>query len=256
MTSHSPQACCFSGFRHEGTPKGHFETIANVRAYIASPKDQKPTHAVLLLSDVFGIYVNSQLLADDFAASGYLVVLPDLLDGDAMDIGAFEAGQIDIPAWLSKHGSDTVDPIIDRIINHIRTYLSISKIGGAGYCFGGKGRELSAFYVIRFLKASKLDAGYTAHPSFVTDEELERIGKPLSISAAEIDSIFTTELRHRSERILAETSQRWQINLFSGVTHGFAIRADLKVPQNKFAKEQAFLQSLGWFSSTLGQPDV
>lgn len=68
---------------------------------------------------------------------------------------------------------------------------------------------------------------------------------------SEIDHIFTDELRHKSEGILQKIKQRWQINLFSGVEHGFAVRADLSVPENVYAKEQAFWQAIAWFSYTL-----
>jgi hypothetical protein len=47
-------------------------------------------------------------------------------------------------------------------------------------------------------------------------------------------------LRHESEDILVKARQPWQINLFSGVVHGFAVRADLTDSQQKWAKEQAF----------------
>lgn len=39
-------------------------------------------------------------------------------------------------------------------------------------------------YVCRFAKPGKFDVGYTAHPSFVTEEELGGITTPLSIAAA------------------------------------------------------------------------
>lgn len=74
---------------------------------------------------------------------------------------------------------------------------------------------------------------------------------PFSISAAETDAIFTTELRHKSEEIFKETKQLWQINLFSGVEHGFAVRCDVNVKKQKFAKEQAFLQAVAWFDEHL-----
>jgi dienelactone hydrolase len=67
----------------------------------------------------------------------------------------------------------------------------------------------------------------------------------------EIDNIFTTELRHESEGILIKTGQPWQINLFSGVTHGFAVRADLSNKHFKFCKEQAFYQAVAWFQQYL-----
>ena len=74
---------------------------------------------------------------------------------------------------------------------------------------------------------------------------------PFSISAAETDAIFTVELRHKSEGILKETKQPWQINLFSGVEHGFAVRCDPSIKQQKFAKEQAFFQAVTWFDEHL-----
>lgn len=101
-------------------------------------------------------------------------------------------------------------------------------------------------YLIRHYKDG-IDVGYAAHPSFVTDEELAAITGPLSISAAETDAIFPADMRHKSEEILVKTGQPYQINLFSGVEHGFAIRGDPEVKVQRFAKEQAFLQAVAWF---------
>ena len=74
---------------------------------------------------------------------------------------------------------------------------------------------------------------------------------PFSISAAETDHIFSVELRQKSEEILRKIKVPYQINLFSGVEHGFAIRCDLSDPIQKFAKEQAFLQAVAWFDQFL-----
>lgn len=90
-----------------------------------------------------------------------------------------------------------------------------------------------------------------AHPSGVLEDELGSITGPLSIAAAETDSIFTATKRHESEVILKATKQPYQINLFSGVSHGFAVRCDLTVPTEKFAKEQAFSQATAWFDHYL-----
>lgn len=94
--------------------------------------------------------------------------------------------------------------------------------------------------------------GYIAHPSFVDEDELAAITGPLAISAAEVDSIFPAEKRHKSEEILVKTKQPYQINLFSATSHGFAVRGDLSVKQEKFAKEQAFMQAVTWFDNFLG----
>ena len=97
-----------------------------------------------------------------------------------------------------------------------------------------------------------VDAGYTAHPSFMEADELKAIKGPLSIAAAETDAIFPEEKRHESEKMLRELSQGgqsipYQINLFSHVAHGFAVRADISQRSLKFAKESAFLQAVQWF---------
>ena len=123
---------------------------------------------------------------------------------------------------------------------------SCQKIGAVGYCFGGK-------YVVRHLRpdSGKIDAGYTAHPSFVEPAELKDMKGPLAISAAETDPIFPSEKRHETEVILKELGLPYQINLYSGVEHGFALRADLKNRVATYAKESAFLQAVQWFQEHL-----
>jgi dienelactone hydrolase len=85
----------------------------------------------------------------------------------------------DFPSWKEKKmpREGDVDPIYASIIKHLRGELGVKRLGGVGYCFGGK-------YVCRWLKPGGLDAAFTAHPSFVEVEELKGIQGPLSIAAA------------------------------------------------------------------------
>ncbi|KAK1147656.1 hypothetical protein N8T08_000998 [Aspergillus melleus] len=245
MASNPPGACCASGFKHEGTPVGEIKNVGGVDTYVVYPKDNKtPEKAIVILSDILGIYINAQLLADEFAANGYLTVIPDLFRGDAIKLSDMESGKADLPAWIPNHQPAVIDPIVESTLKYVRQDLGAKKVASVGYCFGGK-------YVCRFAKPGKFDVGYTAHPSFVTEEELGGITTPLSIAASEIDQIFTTELRHKSEGILIKTGQPWQINLFGGVSHGFAVRADLSKKNIKIAKEQAFCQAVTWFNQYL-----
>ncbi len=113
-------------------------------------------------------------------------------------------------------------------------------------------------YVARYLGAvgkdnnASVDAGFTAHPSFLDAAELKAITGPFSIAAAETDQLFPPDKRHESEIILKELSEgplkvAYQLNLYSGVQHGFAVRADLEDKRAKFAKEAAFIQAVQWF---------
>ncbi|TAQ88788.1 hypothetical protein B7494_g2884 [Chlorociboria aeruginascens] len=251
MASNPPAQCCTVGVKHEGEPTGSTIKIGSIETYVAEATGNTVHKdvAILYLPDVIGIWQNSKLMADQFAANGYYTVIPDLFNGDAM--GLNRPDNFDFMSWLTKgtggnnpHTVKEVDVIVEKAIEFLKG-KGFKKIGAVGYCFGAK-------YVVRFMpKGRGIDVGYLAHPSFVEEEELKAISGPLSIAAAETDSIFPAEKRHKSEGILIETKQPYQINLFSGVSHGFSVRCDTSVKVEKFAKEQAFLQAVTWFDEHL-----
>ena len=212
--------------------------------YVAYPKSKSTDKAILIPTDVIGHkFINAQLIADQFAENGYFVAMPDLFNGDPISLN--RPADFDFMKWMGNgHTYKEVDPITDALIKELRTTYGVKKLGAVGYCFGAK-------YVARFLKKGKIDVGYMAHPSFVDEAELKAIEGPLSIAAAETDEIFPTEKRRASEDILFKMDIPWQINLYSDVEHGFAVRAELTQPRVKWAKEQAFYQAVQWFDEYL-----
>jgi sterol O-acyltransferase len=174
--------------------------------------------------------------------------MPDIFHGDPVPPNT-SLKTFDFPGWLKGppgHLPPIIDPVIDATLVEMRTKFGCKRIGAVGYCFGAK-------YVIRHLRPDqgKIDVGYCAHPSLVESQELQEIQGPLAISAAEIDMIFPAEKRHESEDILKKIGQPYQINLYGGVEHGFAVRADLNNKVIKYAKESAFLQAVQWFDEHL-----
>jgi len=176
--------------------------------------------------------------------------MPDLFERDPIPLNRPES--FDIMEWMKKggpegkgHGPGQVDPIVEQVIKEMKSKYGVKKIGSVGYCFGAK-------YVARFgAKGKGIDVGCMAHPSFVDAEEVKAMTAPLSIAAAETDQIFPAEKRRETEDILKESGKTYQISLYSGVVHGFAVRADLDDKQAKFAKEAAFLQHVQWFDEYL-----
>jgi len=252
MASNHPSNCCTVGVRHEGESTGSTIKIADgIETYIAEPKG-KINHkdsAILFLPDVIGIWQNSTLIADQYAANGYYTMMPDIFNGDALTLNRPEG--FDFMAWMRKgtggnnpHTLEAIDPIVEKAIKYLKE-KGFKKICSVGYCFGAK-------YTVRFMHEGKgIDAGFVAHPSFVQEEELSKITGPFSIAAAETDEIFPAEKRHISETILVETKQPYQINLYSGVRHGFSVRCDVGNKIERYAKEQAFLQAIFWFNEHL-----
>lgn len=57
-----------------------------------------------------------------------------------------------------------------------------------------------------------------------------KIQAPVLISCAEDDFAFPVEARHRAESILTKNKSQFHIQVFSGVSHGFASKGDPEDP--------------------------
>ncbi|KAL2828604.1 esterase/lipase [Aspergillus pseudoustus] len=253
MASLPSASCCYRGVKHDGAAKGTLSRVGDFEVYTVQPEDSAPEKGILILTDVIGHkFINVQLIADQLAANGYVVIIPELFDGDPIPLN--RPGDFDIVAWRDgkyhpqgrAHVPENIDPIVNASVEELRTKYGCKTIGAIGYCFGAK-------YVVRHLgpDIGKLDVGFIAHPSWVAEEELRAIKGPLAISAAETDVIFPAEKRHESEVILKETGVPYQISLFSGVSHGFAVRGDPNVRSERYAKESTFFHTLQWFGEYL-----
>ena len=176
------------------------------QVYISKPSDypHTPSRLLLLLTGGTGLKsVNNQIQADRFATQGYVVVMPDLFDGDyAPDSstvtipdqpagGSFldmfktkaaeTAKSFMIDMWLARHTEEKVMPVLRRVLDASKDEFAdaVSNGGGiyaVGYCFGGR-------YVL--LLASERPAHpqgptmpWSASPKPTTDEEA---GKPETV---------------------------------------------------------------------------
>jgi hypothetical protein len=128
---------------------------------------------ILFLTDILGHKSsNAQLLADELAHNDHTVVVPDLFAGDPFQ----KDKNITIDTWLQSHTHSHILPIVNTVLAALREEFRPTKVGAVGYCLGAK-------YVTVLLNG-KIDAGFNAHPSFVTLEDLAAIKAPLSIAAA------------------------------------------------------------------------
>ena len=183
-------------------------------------------------------------LVDSFARAGYLTVAPDLFDGDPA-LADIELPGFNTTDFINRHGTDATDPIIHRSIAYLREELGIQRIGVPGYCFGGK-------YSFRFVAEGwGADVAFAAHPTLWTDEEVEAIVGPAAVAAAEVDARMSPADRAHMEALLANTTQPYQVNLYSQTSHGFAVRGNASIPMERFGKEQAFIQAVTWFDHFL-----
>lgn len=235
MASNPPGQCCVEKVFHEGTPVGKQDKIFGLDTYVVG---ESKSRFIVIATDIYGFdFNNVRLVADKLASGGYTVYIPDILKGDPVKPGD------DLPEWLKSHTPEVTTPIYSGFLTQLRGEVGSSAfIGSIGYCFGAK-------YVIQQSTAEGvLDASAIAHPSFVSIDEVAAVKKPLLIAAAETDPIFTVELRHQTEAKLAEIKARYQLTLFSGVSHGYSVRGDLSVPEVRYAAWKTLTDQIAWFN--------
>ncbi|KAJ4393399.1 hypothetical protein N0V93_002609 [Gnomoniopsis smithogilvyi] len=233
---------------HDGTPTGTEQVINGINMYIVRPSSggaNNNSTAIVYASDIFGIQLaQNKLLADSFARAGFLTIAPDLFNGTPAPADMNDP-TYNSTAFIAKNNPSVIEPILESAINYARTTAGATKVGITGYCFGGR-------YSFRMANASRgvhVDMAFAAHPSMLQDNETAAIGVPVSVAAAETDSLLTAAKRAQIEDILKNTTRAYQVALYSGTSHGFGVRANISNPMQKFGKESAFLQAVRWFES-------
>ncbi|KAG6908085.1 hypothetical protein DXG01_006220 [Tephrocybe rancida] len=224
-----PGDCCFKGVKHAGTPVGKSIEIAGVPTYISEPTSHiadGPKKIILYLSDVFGpFFLNNQLIQDYFAGhAGYLVLGIDYFFGDGIYLHLDQEG-FDREAWIANAREKSREAF-PRWLEAVRTTY---------------GTDAKYFTVAAF-----------AHPAWLNEDHFKNITnfttKDNRTFALGLRSTFPLESRRRAEDILMETKATYHISVFSGVLHGFATRCNLEIENERWAKEEAARQIIGWFT--------
>ena len=75
---------CVKGYVHTGTPTGTEIKVGGVDAYAVGPEDA--ARVIIIGADIFGWkFVNTRLLADEYASKGFRVFIPDLFSGTSSE---------------------------------------------------------------------------------------------------------------------------------------------------------------------------
>lgn len=235
-------ACCLKGNLHSGETVGKIEKVFGVDTYVTGKASDR---TLVIFSDIFGIGLqNNLLIADRLADAGYRVYIPDLFDGDYVDAELMAKG-FDMEvfmAWKKRHGLDVTSKITHGFLQSLRAEVGQKFVGVIAHCFG------APFALDELTKDGLADAGAIAHPSQLTEDSFKTVAKPVLLSCAQVDNSFPLELRQAAEKILIENNARFELTLFSGVPHGFAVRGDLSNPLVKYAKEKVLSDQIVWFS--------
>ncbi|KAL7946820.1 dienelactone hydrolase [Trichoderma barbatum] len=243
--------CCLQGSIHSGEPTGKVEQIGGIDTYIATPDANIANGNVLLFfPDAFGLHINSFLAMDAFAACGYLTLGVDYFAGDPVSKHSktpLNDPNFDFEAWKVKHMSSSNEIGAEWVKNVKAKYGKAGEVKFAcvGYCWGAR------FVCAQLSKAGICNAGAIAHPSFMNESHVFGVDRPIFFSVPNTDKLFQPEQRARTIEILTSEKTRFNMQIFSDVGHGFASRAFLSDPYERWAKEQSFKGFVEWFDHWL-----
>ncbi|KAJ5713153.1 Alpha/Beta hydrolase protein [Penicillium malachiteum] len=245
----SVSECCTKGFKWDGEPKGHETSLSGNNTYVTGTNSSV---AILVIHDLFGwTFPNIRLLADSYAeGANATVYAPDFFGGEVLpsDIVSkdpSEWGPLDLAAFSARNSKEVREPEIVAFAKALRAQYK--RVAAIGFCYGG----WAVFRLGAKANAGLVDCISTAHPSWLTQEEIQDVGVPVQIMAPEIDPIFTTELREFANRVIPSLGLAYDLQYFPGLEHSFAVRGNRENEAEMKGLERAKDAAVHWLKQWL-----
>ncbi|KAF2629668.1 alpha/beta-hydrolase [Macroventuria anomochaeta] len=270
---------CFRGGAATGTPNGTTKMLHGFKTYIASPPSLSPSPSnstIILYTDAFGHHLpNNLLLADALSTStGLTVLVPDIIPGGGMspailpfmDTFSSPAAGVLSKAWAIGRAMVHVIPFFMRAspqseqctascleyARKVKEELGDGgKVGVAGYCWGG----YQALYIARQEREGQkvVDAVFVAHPArFEPAHASDAVDKGVKVSFAHAGDDMALPMGKVEETKSAlEGSKGFEIRVYEGCVHGFAVRATPGKEREASAADEALRQAVEWFEKWL-----
>jgi carboxymethylenebutenolidase len=189
-------------------------------SYVATPDSKPPFPAIVLIQEIFGINENMRWTAKQYAAAGFLVVVPDLFWRVVPGIELDPTDALDRARAMEINGSfDSQSGISDcrQTVEHVRRLADCNgRVGAVGYCLGGR---------LAFLLATQggIDASVCFYPVAVQPQlkTLRVSDVPLLVHLASDDALCKSEAQLEIKAFV-EPKKSGRVIIYHGVGHGFA----------------------------------
>jgi len=188
----------------------------SVDAYIVYPEVSNKAPVVLVIHEIFGLSDWAQLVTDEFAAAGYIAIVPDLLSGKGPNGGgtktmdANTVGQAirDLPAdEITADLNSAADYALKQPSANGRLYV-------AGFCYGG---SQSFRYATN---RPDLKAAFVFYGGGPMDDSLDRIKAPVYGFYGGNDARVTSTVEPSREKMKA-AGKTYDPVIYEGAGHGF-----------------------------------
>ena len=235
--------------------------------YLHEPPDAGPAGgpapAVIFFADAGGVRPVMQEMAARLAAAGYLVALPNLYyragDYEPFDLKTLfkvrserqRMGRIVGLAGPDGLGRDT-GALLDALA--ARRGRGDERVGCVGYCMGGNWAFRTAVdHPDRVAAMASFHGGFLASDDPASPHrQAGRIRARLYFGVADHDSSCSPESQAQLVTALSEASADYQLELYAGAGHGFAVPDNLSY--SEAAADRHWRRLIGLFAETLGPP--
>ena len=195
-----------------------YEGDGDFPAYVARPAG-KPTAAIIVIQEIFGVNPGIRNKADHWASLGYLAVAPDVFwrqqEGIELDPDIPEQMQ---QAFGFMQGHDFQAGIrdVEATIHWIRREAGVPKVGLVGYCMGG---------MVAYQAATRTDVdasvGYYGVGIAGMLNESHAIARPLLLHVPMADGFVPPEEQKAMHEGL-DPNPHVTLHDYPGLDHGFA----------------------------------
>lgn len=188
-------------------------------AYLAEPPSEQAP-GIVLIQEIFGVNAAMRELADEFAAAGFVAMVPDLfwrIEPGIQLTDKTEAEWQKAFGYMRRFNPTKGVKDIQAAISHLRTVPGVTgKVGAVGYCLGG---------FLAYLTATRTDSdasvGYYGMNIQKFLDEAGKIKKPLMLHVAEKDEFNPPESQAEVAAGLAANPQV-TIHSYPEMEHAFA----------------------------------
>lgn len=183
--------------------------------YMAAPDHDGQAPGLLLLTAIFGVDEEMQMLSDAWAKDGFLVSTPDIFWRQApgptadLEFGLGRAGKFDPDQGLKD---------IEDLINDLRSRPQCNgKVAVLGFCFGGRYAHLAAARLAADAAAAFHGAGIGQHL-----DEIDKVTVPVSYHFGDQDPVVPMDEVNAIRKGFAGRPKA-EIMVHEGATHNFAM---------------------------------